>query len=717
MALTEALELKIEANGAQAVTEFGRVKNAATANLGAIENLAKTAGGSIGGLLSAGLGVGLGVGGVAAASAAVKDLAGQLYGAAKAAGEDNRAQAVLAATLRNTVGASRAQIGDVEDTISGLSRMAAVADDDLRPSFDVLVRSTHSIGKAQELLGTALNVSAGTGKDVVTVSTAIAKSYEGQTTALGRLVPEVAALANSGASADEIMKSLNRTFAGAAEAGAAADPIARLNITLGEMKETIGTSALPALTSLEKQLNGIAPLLGPIARVQSLFATPLSIFGGGEDHKVKDIAASLQALDAAAAKAAHDGLAGLTASFESNSDAATRNATAIKEAKASIASAFLGVDLSSSFESSLAALDEGTKAAGGRAVTELDIERANRSVIASERDLADAESNLARIRAGATADERERAQLERDSALFAQDDAQAREAAAFNDLQRAKRRGTVKDIDDAERNYTRAILGTRSANLSAKDAAKALNDVNEKGKDGSRELADAVLEVEDAQFRVREAIAATNNLASGSNPVAKSAEDQRKKFEQAATAAGEILDNMVKTGVPADVVAAKARELEDKLRLSAGKAGVTADEFERVRDALEKIVAYTTLVPNLFGPQSPPGTGPSSLGPTGPQQPPGTTIPSTQPGTGQGPILGPPAPTAGFSTPGFTLPAVPLPAPPKVGNAFPTSSPSVTNNFDFHGAIIGNDVELQQMIVAALASAQRNGFTQAAGNN
>lgn len=100
--------------------------------------------------------------------------------AVQAAIEDQKAQVQLAQALRNTTNATDAQIGAVEDYIDATARATGVADDQLRPSLERLVRSIGDVTKAQQLQKIALDIAAGTGKDLASVSDALARAYEGQ---------------------------------------------------------------------------------------------------------------------------------------------------------------------------------------------------------------------------------------------------------------------------------------------------------------------------------------------------------------------------------------------------------------------------------------------------------------------------------------------------------------------------------------------------------
>lgn len=174
-------------------------------------------------------------------------LVNQLNRAGKAAAQDAKSQGLLALALRNTVDATDAQISAVEKSIAKMELQASVADDVIRPAFAALVRATGDITAATGLMELALDVSAGTGKDVSAVSAALAKAYAGQTTALNRLVPGIAG-------ATDKFAFLQERFAGAAAEAANLDPYQRMNLIFGNLQEAIGRYLLPYLQDFAKWL-------------------------------------------------------------------------------------------------------------------------------------------------------------------------------------------------------------------------------------------------------------------------------------------------------------------------------------------------------------------------------------------------------------------------------------------------------------------------------
>jgi hypothetical protein len=183
------------------------------------------------------------------AAAAVGALGYALAGATKAAMEDQAAQVELARTLNISASATDAQIAATENMISKFSLASGIADDDLRPALANLVRGTKDIEKAQEGLALAMDISTATGKDLATVSDALAKAYGGNMKGLKALSPEMAALIKEGADLNTVMDVLGGTFGGATAeaAGTAEGQMKRFGIAIAETKENIGAALIPVV--------------------------------------------------------------------------------------------------------------------------------------------------------------------------------------------------------------------------------------------------------------------------------------------------------------------------------------------------------------------------------------------------------------------------------------------------------------------------------------
>jgi len=186
------------------------------------------------------------------AAAAIAGLGVALFDATKDAIADDAAQAKLALTMRNTTGATDAQITATEKWISQQGKALGVTDDELRPALGRLMSQTHDVTKAQQLMSIAMDVAQGTGKSLSTVTEAMAKAAAGSTTALGKLSPELKQMEKDGASADEMMAALAGTFQDQASiaAGTAQGQFQRLGVALAETKESIGAALLPAIEAV-----------------------------------------------------------------------------------------------------------------------------------------------------------------------------------------------------------------------------------------------------------------------------------------------------------------------------------------------------------------------------------------------------------------------------------------------------------------------------------
>jgi hypothetical protein len=170
----------------------------------------------------------------------------------KAFAEDDKAATSLGQTLKNLNLAYGSNIGTVNGFISRLEQQTGVLDDELRPAMDRLLRATGDVTQAQELLGLALDIAAGTGKSVTQVSQSLQKAYLGQTQALGRLGVGLTKAELTSSSFEEIQQRLTTLFAGQATAAANtfAGQLDKLTIAANNAKETIGKGLFDAITAL-----------------------------------------------------------------------------------------------------------------------------------------------------------------------------------------------------------------------------------------------------------------------------------------------------------------------------------------------------------------------------------------------------------------------------------------------------------------------------------
>jgi hypothetical protein len=190
-----------------------------------------------------------------AAGAAALAYAGKLaVEGVQAAIADEAAQKRLETALKNATGATNNQIAAVEKQITKLSLATGVADDDLRPALQKLATATGDVDEAQKLLNLALDISAGTGKDVETVSLALAKAYDGNTGAITRLGVGLSAAEVKALGFEGTTDRLQKLFGGAAttQAETFEGRIARVKVAFDEAKESVGAALLPIIEKLIK---------------------------------------------------------------------------------------------------------------------------------------------------------------------------------------------------------------------------------------------------------------------------------------------------------------------------------------------------------------------------------------------------------------------------------------------------------------------------------
>ena len=168
---------------------------------------------------------------------------------------DDKAAKSLAQTLKNTGNAMRTM--GVEKTIAALQKQTGVLDDFLRPAFQTLLTATGDVSKSTQGLTIALDVAAGTSKDLETVTQAIAKAYAGNTAALGKLTPGIDKAVLASKDLNKINKELTRLFGGQANTAAKsyAGQLAILSATAADAKETIGKGLVESLLILGRDNN------------------------------------------------------------------------------------------------------------------------------------------------------------------------------------------------------------------------------------------------------------------------------------------------------------------------------------------------------------------------------------------------------------------------------------------------------------------------------
>lgn len=209
----------------------------------------------------------------AAAGVAAAAYAGKLLvDGVQAAIADEKANALLANTLRNVAGATDEAIEETLAYTRATELATGVTEDELRPSLNRLAIATGDVSKAMELQKLALDVSAGSGKSLEAVTQALARAQEGNTASLGRLGIGLSAAQLKTMSMNDVTSTLADTFAGAADTAANTfeGKMTRLGLAFEDVRDTVGGFVLDAITPMvETFVTKVMPAL-------SDFATSLS---------------------------------------------------------------------------------------------------------------------------------------------------------------------------------------------------------------------------------------------------------------------------------------------------------------------------------------------------------------------------------------------------------------------------------------------------------
>ena len=185
----------------------------------------------------------------------------------KAAAADEKAQKQLALALKN-VGLGR-DAASSEDYIQTLQSEFGILDDKLRPAYQTLAVATRDSQQAQQLLNLALNISASTGKDLGSVTSALSRAYLGNNTALGKLGVGISKADLKAGKFEDIVSQLETTFAGSATAAANTfqGSIDKLGVASANVQEIIGTGLIDALKGLgdENTVDNLAAQMESVA--------------------------------------------------------------------------------------------------------------------------------------------------------------------------------------------------------------------------------------------------------------------------------------------------------------------------------------------------------------------------------------------------------------------------------------------------------------------
>jgi len=147
----------------------------------------------------------------------------------------------------------------LESWINTMQQKTAVADSDMRDSLTTLIGMTGDLTKSQDLLTLAMDMSAGTGKDLASSTDLIGYALAGNWGMVNRMIPALKAVETE----EERWAMLRQLFAGQAEAygETVAGQMQLLKNNMGDVSEAIGSAFLPMVTDLAAK---IMPLIESI---------------------------------------------------------------------------------------------------------------------------------------------------------------------------------------------------------------------------------------------------------------------------------------------------------------------------------------------------------------------------------------------------------------------------------------------------------------------
>lgn len=198
----------------------------------------------------------LGMGAVLGGAFALGSITSSLKEMSATAMEDQASLTKLAVALRN-MGLASEQTG-VEEFIKNTMLATGVVDDELRPAFARLLRSTGEVAESQKALGIALDISAATGKNLDVVANGLGKAYDGNAASLGRLGLGLDKAILSSGDMDQITGILQQKFGGQAAAAAETytGKMQRLSAAFDEARESIGYAFLDSIDGVSEALGG-----------------------------------------------------------------------------------------------------------------------------------------------------------------------------------------------------------------------------------------------------------------------------------------------------------------------------------------------------------------------------------------------------------------------------------------------------------------------------
>ena len=206
--------------------------------------------------------------------------------AVKAFAQDEQAAMRLSKAVDNLgLGFENARISNF---IADLEKSAHISDDILRPAFQGLISTTGSVARSQELLGLALDISAGTGIDAAEVAKDLSMAYLGQTKIISKYNTGLTRTELAAAGFTKIQTKLNEQYTGqnAVRLDTYSGKVEALQIAYGNLQETVGSALVDAFmklsgdTTVDEMTDSVDNLADSLAAVVELAGAVASPFVG-----------------------------------------------------------------------------------------------------------------------------------------------------------------------------------------------------------------------------------------------------------------------------------------------------------------------------------------------------------------------------------------------------------------------------------------------------
>ncbi len=169
-------------------------------------------------------------------------------------------------------------VSKAEAFISAMESQVNVADEQLRPALTELTLKTGDLGKAQDLLTLALDVSAATGKPLEGIIKALEKGYDGNLASLGKLIPALDKTTIKSGDLTTATTELEKLYGGGAQVAADSykGKIDGISLAFDNLKEAFGEGFL---TAMDEAMTGMTGEEDSFKKSLEDLQEPMKIFG------------------------------------------------------------------------------------------------------------------------------------------------------------------------------------------------------------------------------------------------------------------------------------------------------------------------------------------------------------------------------------------------------------------------------------------------------